>query len=184
MRKIVYINGAESYEIKVTSGVPQGSTLGTLLFLIYINDAIKSLKVAKALMFIDDTKLLYRITCMEDVLEMQNYLSNYCNWCEELGLNMNIMKCTRTAFGTGNNVIKCDYSIGSHKLEAVDSYKDLGVIFDSKLNFKLHYEIVCQKAAQKLRFVLRLAKKFNNPQTLRTIYFNYVRSKMVYAVQV
>lgn len=57
-------------------------------------------------------------------------------------------------------------------------------MFDSKLTFKLHYETVCQKAMQKLRFVMRISKKYRNPQTLRTIYFNYVRSKMMYAVQV
>lgn len=135
--QIVYVDGHESYEIKVVSGVPQRSTLGLLLFLIYINDAVSALKVAKVLIFRYDTKVMYRVTCQNDVLKLRNDLDTSCERCEELGLRMNRSKCTVTSFSRSNSSIDCLYMIGNQQVQVTDSYKDLGVIFDLKLSFKL-----------------------------------------------
>ena len=87
------IFGAMSSPLPVTSGVPQGSILGLMLFLLYVNsvpDAVRSSQIAA---FADDTKIFKETTSTRDTEQLQEDLSNLVMWSDSAGLNFNYSKC-------------------------------------------------------------------------------------------
>ena len=87
------IFGATSSPLPVTSGVPQGSILGPMLFLLYVNslpDAVRSSQIAA---FADDTKIFKETTSTRDAQQLQDDLSNLVMWSDSAGLNFNYSKC-------------------------------------------------------------------------------------------
>ena len=121
----VVILGKNSNWIKVKSGVPQGSVLGPLLFLIYIND-IDDCVGTHILKFADDTKIYSVVANKEDVAKLQDDLKNLCNWSREWLMLFNIAKCK--VMHLGRNNVKAEYEIDGTKLDEVDEERDLGVI--------------------------------------------------------
>jgi hypothetical protein len=142
-RQRVVVNN-ESSELKpVLSGVPQGSVLGPVLFILYINDPPDNLNsVCK--IFADDTKI-YSHTMNSKVL--QNDLLSLFEWSAEWQLHFNISKCKVMHVGRNNplNTYCVDSNIYNN-LSFVDSERDLGVIFDSHLNFDVHIHACINKA--------------------------------------
>ena len=79
--------------LPVLSGVPQGSVLGPLLFLIYVNDIPDSVPHSSALLFADDTKLLKSIQTFNDSLDLQKDIDSMVDWCREWKFSLNENKC-------------------------------------------------------------------------------------------
>jgi len=110
----------------VTSGVPQGSVLGPLLFLLFINDlGININKSTTALKFADDTKLFGICNNESDYLKLQENVSKLESWALEWQMKFNVDKCTVMQIGSGNK--KCSYQLGNSALESTDTQKDLGI---------------------------------------------------------
>lgn len=178
-KQIVKIRNAKSYIIVVYSGVGQGTHLGPLLFLLFINDLDLSLLNCKFSLFADDAKFFKSITSVLDMIELQRNLSVFFNWCVENGLELNINKCKFIRFGKSSLPVY-DYNINGICLERVNHVRDLGIIFDSKLTFKNHIETICIKANKKLYFIKRFSYKFKNLRTFRQIYFSYLYPLLSY----
>ena len=94
----VSCNGALSYTINVTSGVPQGSHLGPILFTLFINDLPPVLRNTNILLYADDVKLFSKLTDGNSHLKLQNDLDNFVKWCMCNGLCLNLDKCKVMSF--------------------------------------------------------------------------------------
>ena len=126
--------GFSSIEVLATSGVPQGSVLGPLLFIFFINDICQDLQ-SNVLLYADDLKLFASINSEEDCHRLQHNLTKINSWCEINRLPLNISKCNAMTFTRRSNSINFSYKIGNDMVTRCKQFKDLGVIFDSKLAF-------------------------------------------------
>ena len=159
--------------ISVTSSVPQGSHLGPVLFLLFINDICYIILFSKYLLFADDMKLYLRIASFNDKLLLQSDLDRLQLWCIKNGFECNIKKCFIITFGK-NYEDDYKYTLNNSELERVYIIKDLGVYFDSKLTFQQHIEYVSSKATKQVNFIKRFSGDFKEPNTFRTLYFSFV----------
>ncbi len=118
------INGSASDWAPVTSGVPQGSVLGTVLFIKYINDIDLGLNnfITK---FADDTKIGNSVISDRDTQRLQEDLRKISEWSDRWEMPFNVNKCHILQVGTRNK--KYEYEMGGVKLESVYCVKDLGV---------------------------------------------------------
>ncbi len=131
-RQKVCISQQDSYWRDVTSGVPQGSVLGPVLFLVYIND-LDSKIISKLSKFAGDTKLCKNVSNLEDVLALQRDLDSLHEWATNWQMNFNVDKCAVMHVGHNN---KCSqYKLGNTELKSIVKEKDLGVIIDNTLKF-------------------------------------------------
>ena len=134
-RQKVCINKEFSNWANVTSGVPQGSVLGPILFSIYINDIDNSL-ISKICKFADDTKMCKNVGRLEDVISLQNDLNNLYKWSIDWQMQFNVDKCS--VIHIGNKNLNNTYKLGNSNLRSSDKERDLGVIVDSGLKFAYH----------------------------------------------
>ena len=178
----IVINGVESVWTQVTSGVPQGSILGPLLFIMYINDLPRELSNSKCLLFADDGKFFKIIKSLSDCLQLQNDLNSIFSWCHKWKLDLNLSKCYVMNFSLkrSRNIV-FEYAFGTTKLKYVDEIKDLGVIFTPTLNFSNHVNYIVNKAFRMLGFINRVLKDFKDTTVLCTLFNAYVRSRLEYA---
>ena len=163
-----------SRDIFARSGVPQGSHLGPLLFLIFINDLKLFLPHCLFLLFADDLKIYSEINNMNDCIVLQECLNSLFHWSKLNKLEFNITKCKVMHFTKIRNIINYCYSLNDSPLEIVNEFKDLGVIFDHTLKFDKHIDYIVAKANRMLGFIMRTASEFRNPQTIRTLYMTLV----------
>ena len=175
----VIINGNFSEWKDVLSGVPQGSVLGPLLFLIYIDDLDNGLK-SKILKFADDTKCFRRINNAEDQTILQSDLNRMANWAEESKMEFNVGKCKVVHIGRGND--KFSYEMKGEMLEEVNEEKDLGVWIESTLKSHKQVSEAAKKGYQMLGFINRNFAS-RNKSCMVKLYKHYVRPHLEYAVQ-
>lgn len=176
----VKIDGTFSYKFTATSGVPQGSHLGPILFLLFVNDVLYIFNDVQVLMFADDLKLFKAIRNINDCHILFNNLLKFIMWCHDNRLQLNVSKCQIMRFYRVKNPIFFDYSINNMSLVSVSEINDLGIWFDTKLNFIKHIEIITNKALKMLGFILRVSSDFNNVNTVKTLYMSLVRSHIEY----
>ena len=101
-RQRVFIGDSYSEWCKVESGVPQGSVLGPLLFLLYINDLPKVVKHSSIKLFADDTKIYRKSTSLDDRELLQEDLNEISKWCNTWHLSLNLEKCVAVYLGRTN----------------------------------------------------------------------------------
>lgn len=163
-----------------TSGVPQGSNLGPLLFNVFIDDIISAITCNK-LAYADDLKLFLPITSLVDCMTLQNDINLLGDWCTRNRLYLNVAKCNTVSFHRLRAPVVFDYSIGDAPLVGLKQIRDLGVIFDYQLTFNPHVEHICTTSFQKLGFIIRNSKHFSEQSTLKLLYYTFIRSKLEYA---
>jgi ribonucleases P/MRP protein subunit RPP40 len=150
----VVLNGSFSEWIKVLSGMPQGSVLGLLLFLIFINDIDMAAAGAEILVkFADDTEVGQTIRSDTDRAVLQEALDELCSWSDVWGRSFNVGKCKVMHFGRNNP--QHEYRMHGEKLDQVDSERDIGVIVHKPA-------AQCAKAAATARAVLsQISRSFH-----------------------
>ena len=94
----VRLMGCKSQPYSVTSGVPQGSHLGPLLFLIFFNDVVSVIKHSKCALYADDLKLYREVKSLEDSAKLQRDLTAISQWCTDNFLCLNVGKCATISF--------------------------------------------------------------------------------------
>lgn len=179
-KQYVEYDGFKSFEISVTSGVPQGSVLGPLLFNIFINDIVDNLNV-NVLLYADDAKLYSHIKTIEDCIKLQQAVTKINAWCDTNGLSLNISKCVVVTYTRKQSPILFDYKLGGVPFSRSDNIKDLGITFDSELNFNKHVENVVISSYKNLGFIIRNTKGFNDTKVLITLYNSLIRSRLEYS---
>lgn len=178
--QIVKFEGSLSKPINVISGVPQGSHLGPLLFILFINDIYALLKQLKVLTYADDMKLFMEVQSPSDVVVFQNEVDIFYEWCSKSLLKLNIKKCNTISYTRKHSVLNICIKLDNQSVAKCDRMRDLGVILDSKMTFVEHYNAITHKAKNMLSFIKRFTYNFNDPYTLKTLYISYVRSLLEY----
>ena len=180
---IVTYNGFHSWPFTATSGVPQGSILGPILFLIFINELAEVLSCSK-LLYADDVKLFTTVNSLEDCQQLQRQLSAMENWCKINKLDLNIPKCNVLSFTRRKTLVNFDYALGNVVIPRSNQLRDLGVIFDSHLRFNDHIEDRVRVASRSLGFITRTCRTMNNVDCMKMLYYAFVRPILEYACTV
>jgi ribonuclease P/MRP protein subunit RPP40 len=179
----VRINAGHSGWGKVTSGIPQGSVLGPILFLIYINDLVEECGTDLDMyLFADDAKISRHIQQPSDHDVLQNGVNSLQDWTKKWLLKLNIKKCRVVSFG--RNVDKsCNYTVldnnGNVPLARDHQINDLGVLMDEKLTFREHINAKISKAYQMIGIIKRNFRYLTIP-TFTLLYKSVVRSHLDY----
>ena len=141
-KQAVCINGSKSKYLSVTSGVPQGSVLGPVLFLVFIND-LSAVVTTQCKIFADDTKLYHSILSLCDHAHVQKDIDNLLKWSDEWLLGFNINKCKIMYVGNKNPCYQSN--MRNNSIDTVREEKDLGVLVTDKLSFSKY---ICNAAAK------------------------------------
>ena len=139
-RQRVSVNKTFSAWEEVTSGVPQGSVLGPILFLIYINDIDLGL-VSKLSKFADDSKLCKNICLDRDRDALQRDLDKLNDWSQQWQMQFNVEKCSVIHLGHKNN--QYNYKLGGSELKKSVNEKDLGIVVESSMKFSNQCSVSC-----------------------------------------
>lgn len=122
-----------SNPLPVATGVPQGSVLGPLRFLIYINDLPLSVS-SHIRVFADDCVVYSTITNISDQILLQNDLNNIQNWCDDWLILLNPSKCKVMSMTRCRNTLRFSYVIYNKPIEPVKSFKYLGITISDGLD--------------------------------------------------
>ena len=180
----VSINTSISAQLPVISGVPQGSILGPLLFLIFVNDLPPSASTSSVFLFADDTKCLKTIRNISDCLSMQKDLQNLTIWSQCWKLNFNVAKCALLRFSSGCSSVIFNYTINDNLISAQETHRDLGIIMSSDLSWREHMKSILCRAYKTLNLVRRSFSRGHSPQTKKIIYLSLIRSQLTYCSQI
>ena len=181
-RQRVVLNGKASGWVNVTSGVPQGSILGPILFTIFINDLDEEVveKVKVLLKFADDTKMGHIIDSEESWRSLQDALDSLCNWAERWEMKFNVEKCHVLHLGRTNE--RRIYSMNGTQLITTEMEKDIGVLVCENLKPSKQCEKAARTAQGVLTQVLRTLS-YRDRTVLPKIYVQYVRPHLEFAIQ-
>ena len=175
----VVVNGSTSNVAPVISGIPQGTVLGPVLFVIYINDLLDDIS-SDGLMFADDTKVYRQIASLDDALHLQDDLMKLENWSKTWLLQFNADKCHVLTLGKFEDIKHAhQYSLCNNELEHVSSEKDLGVTIDEELKFEEHIARKIQ-VANGIVGQIRRSFSFLDAETFRRIFVAFVRPHLEY----
>ena len=149
----VLVDGHLSDPAKVESGVPQGTVLGPLLFLLYINDLPLKVSPGTRIRLFADDCLIYRpITSAQDHVILQKDLNSATQWANEWGMAFNTAKCNILSTNSSSHRF---YTMANDILQEVDHATYLGISLSNDLTWSNHISQVTKKAYQKLGFVRR-----------------------------
>ena len=184
----VIVNGKASDPTPVLSGVPQGSVIGPLLFLIYI-DGVMNLPLSETsnlILYADDILLYRAIKCESDYSVLQDDINTINYWVEENHMQFNTAKYKYMLISHKRHKTTSPtaLTIASHQIDKVESFKYLGLLFTSDLSWSKHITSVCNKARRLLGLLYRRFYQQSEPETLLKLYMSLVRPHLEYASQV
>ena len=162
------------------SGVPQGSVLGPLLFLIFINDIDEGI-INRLLKFADDAKLMGKVSNVQMIQSMRNDLDLLFDWSNKWGMEFNVKKCKVMHIGNNNpNVV---YEINGNSLDIVQKEKDLGVIVSN--NLKVSDQCAAAvKTANRVLGLIRRTFMCRGKDIILRLYKSLVRPHLEYCMHV
>lgn len=175
----VVVNGEESEWVDVSSGVPQGSVLGPLLFLIYINDVDEYIR-SKIFKFADDAKIVGGVRTLEGVNVIKNDLIALSRWCSEWQMELNVEKCKVMHVGVNNKMER--YGINGQDLVETSEEKDLGVIINQNLKVSQQCLTAAKKGNQILGLIYRTFS-MRSKEIIVRLYKALVRPHLDYCIQ-
>ena len=163
----------------VTSGVPQGTVLAPVLFVIYINDLPDQVKSMFKL-YADDSKLGAKIENLNDCIQLQEDLDSVINWANEWQMTFNINKCHSVHFSNKKTLkFNFNYSMNNQVLEKSLIEKDLGILISSDLKWDNHISKITNKANSMLAMI-KNSFECHDIEVIRPLYLALVRPQLEY----
>ena len=181
MQKVV-VNGVSSEWEKVRSGVPQGSVLGPVLFLLFINDLPEE-AISELLLYADDAKIFKIIRNENDREVLQKDLHAMSIWADKWLLNFHPDKLKKLSISRNEYQVERRYFVGADMVRDVTSEVDLGVCVDRDLNFDENRKIKIKKATRMVG-AIRRAFRYLDGKTFVKLYKSMVRCHLENAVSV
>ena len=183
-KQFVHYNGFSSSISGVTCGVPQGSILGPLLFIIYVNDIMNSCKLLHFILFADDTNLIYSNSNFDMLINNVNQeLCNLTNWFQSNRLSLNVKKTHYILFGSKHVPLNVNNNIylNNNVIEKVSCTKFLGITVDEHLNWHNHISNLTSQLSRSIG-ILNRVRYILPRQTLLTLYFTLVHPRLLYGI--
>ena len=177
----VVLEGVSSSWSGVSSGVPQGSLLGPLFFIIFISDLPEAVLPGNCIaIYADDCKSSRIINSASDQIMFQEDLDNLHRWSLRNVMDFNVRKCKIMRITKKKQPFISNYLLDNSVLEEVNEFRDLGITTDQHLRWNLHIDKVVAKANRMLGLIKRSCRDFEDRKTVRTLYCALVRSNLEY----
>jgi Reverse transcriptase (RNA-dependent DNA polymerase)/Endonuclease-reverse transcriptase len=179
--QVTVVNGTESDPVPVSSGVPQGSVLGPILFLIYLNDIAECVAHGKLEIFADDSKI-FIVASAVGCIQLQDDLDAIHRWSVDWQLDLSKEKCKvlKVSRFVGRNTVYFPYKLGGLELEYVSEIRDLGIKINSPFSFNSHFREITISANCAANSIHRCFS-IKSPKFLNEMFCTYVRPKLEYA---
>ena len=185
-RQRVLVNGKDSEWHSVISGIPQGSVLGPVLFVVYINTMVEKDTKSEIFLFADDAKVFNAISQEPDTNSLQKDLDDMVDWTDDSRLQFHPGKCKSMRISGGRTElpeINHDYYMKGQLLEHSSDEKDLGVIIDSKLSFDQHITEKV-KIGNRMAGLIRRSFEYMDKVMFKQLFTSMVRPHLEYAAVV
>ena len=178
-KQFVSVSGANSPTLHMKFGVPQGSILGPLLFIIYINDIPEIASFAKFILYADDANIILTAPTIEEVFEqLETLVKNLVDWVNFNGLALNLQKTKYMIFSRSRNIeLPTPLIISKLPIERKREARFLGVIIDESLNWTSHINTVLSKMARYVGIMYKLKNTLPLKARLQ-IYHSFVQSHL------
>jgi len=185
-KQFVFHNGESSNLQPITCGVPQGSVLGPLLFLLYINDLPKISNIFQFYLFADDTNIYYEAENLDKLeLTINKELKKLHTWLIVNRLSLNINKTNFVVFHPFNKPLtkKITLKIYKKAISEKDQVKYLGIMIDSTLSWKNHIDNVSTKISKIIGLLYKI-RYFVDVKIIKTLYYSLVFPHLIYGIEV
>ena len=183
-KQVVIVNGIKSDSTEVVSGVPQGSVLGPLLFIIMLMDIDKSINSSFLSSFADDTRISREIESLADTFKLQNDLNSVYKWAQQNNAEFNDTKFEHLPYGKNNDLKKVAvYLTGEgRRIATKNQTKDLGVIMQTNCSFSDHIKNVVSVTKDLSAWCLRTFNS-RSPELMLTLWKQLIVPKLDYCSQ-
>ena len=181
-KQFVNINNCNSHMTDVSIGVPQGSVLGPLLFLLYINDMSESTRELNFIHFADDTTVFTSGKDQDAVMRVVNQeLTHIDEWLKANRLSLNVEKTSFMVITNKKSPVTSTLQIRGKTIKKVDNTKFLGIILDDHLNFKLNTTAVVNKMSRSIGVIRRVCHLLPDDVILK-LYYSMIYTHMIYGI--
>lgn len=181
---ITVVEGKKSSEMNIPNGVPQGSILGPLLFVLYMNDLPQCLKSCKVMLYADDTVLYYSSSMVSDVeTKLNEDLENITVWFNNHFLTLNAEKSKFVLIGSSRKLNSCDaikVTVQDHQVNQSATAKYLGITIHENLTWTEHVKVMSAKINQRIGILKRL-RHILSKEELVTVYTSVILPLFDYA---
>ena len=176
------IRNKSSPWLKVTSGVPQGSVLGPVMFGVYVNDMVEGIDSYMNL-FADDAKVMRRVKSEDDCMKLQEDLDKIDEWSRNWKMNFNLGKCKVMEFGRSGKRVHWDYKMSGASLEKSKEEVDLGVTVTERLTPEKHINRITGEVSNLLKRV-KIAFMYFDVDMMKKLIVSLIRPRLEYAATV
>ncbi len=168
--------------LKVTSGVPQGSVLGPVMFGIYVNDLVEGID-SHINLFADDAKLMREVKSVHDCIKLQEDLDKISEWSRTWKMEFNVNKCKVMEFGRSKRRVHCDYKMNNVSLKKSNEEVDLGITIAGDLTPDKHINKITGETSNLLRRI-KMAFTYLDADMMKNLIVSLIRPRLEYAAVV
>ena len=186
-KQYVQIDKCQSKTLPITCGVPQGSVLGPLFFILFINDLPNCCPDGKTRLFADDTTIFFHSNSINDIKSKGKIImTQLTNWFKANKLTLNSDKSSFTIFKTSKKAIPNipnQIEFLNQHIKRTSHIKFLGIILDENLTFNQHINELCNKL-KRLFHIFYNIRDYLNKENIKTIYYALIYSRIKYGISV